>query len=25
VAFGSSPSRANVDDARDRMARFVGV
>jgi hypothetical protein len=25
VAFGSSPSQANVDDARDRMARFVGV
>lgn len=25
VAFGSSPSRANVDDSRDRMARFVGV
>ena len=25
VAFGSSPSQANVADARDRMARFGGV
>ena len=25
VTLGASPSRANVDDVRDRMARFVGV
>lgn len=25
VTLGASPSRANVDEVRDRMARFVGV